>query len=675
MPDGAEGEDNSLDELTLVNEQQLEESLAIGHLITKVHDHFHDALFALEQRFAYLLPRAAVNDETIPVGPENLCYAFQDAYRHLDLEIGTKLYLYKIFDRVLMEMLGPFYEDVNHLLISRGILPTLKIRVKKQHGDTGRSAATAAETGPGNEREGAELAPPAMPVQSQMFQALQYLLNAQFNTSAAGAQEVGGSMPTAALSATPLLVDALSDLQHELSAQPAAGGATLKEQVTQCFGSHAEGERPAHINQIDDETIDVISMIFDYILDDNSLPDFIKALIARLQIPVLKVAIVDREFFSRKSHPARQLLNELAYAGIGWLDESEAAKDRLYEKMEAIVLRILHEFDSDTALFDELLAEFRAFVDEEKKNFIAAQEEVRQQNLDRDQCKKQIATMLAERLQGKAIPADVREFLMTSWRQVITEIGLREGLEGPEAQKVLQVMEDLIWSLSPPAGGEERRKLILILPLMLEALREGLRAIGSQEQEIETVMEMLGQHHLRIIKTDHHDLSSVQQAGQVAAASRDEDDIDQLIRRMNADIEELPELGNDDLDITADLIRTTELGQGSFDKIMAEMGFQQENDSGPRIEDQYTALVKGLALGTWVELEENGSRSRVKLAWKGDEFTNYSFMNRQYKVVVERPLYVLAEEFRQGRASLIEDVALFDRALDGVISGIMKLTR
>ncbi|MFQ5488552.1 MAG: DUF1631 family protein, partial [Gammaproteobacteria bacterium] len=230
-------------------------------------------------------------------------------------------------------------------------------------------------------------------------------------------------------------------------------------------------------------------------------------------------------------------------------------------------------------------------------------------------------------------------------------------------------------SLSSHAGSEERRKLILILPLMLEALREGLRAVGSQEQEIETVMEMLGQHHLRIIKTDHHDLSSAVQAEQGNATARDEDDIDQLIRRMNADVEELPELGNEDFDITAELMEAAEAGQGSFEKIMAEMGFQQEIDSGPRIEDQYTALVRDLALGTWVELEENGNRSRVKLAWKGDEFTNYSFMNRQYKVVAERPLYVLAEEFRQGRASLIEDVALFDRALDGVISGIMKFTR
>ncbi len=669
------------DELCLVNEQELEESLAVDHLIAKVHDCFHDDLFALEQRFSYLLPQALVASDTIPLGPESLCYAFQDAHRHLGLDIGVKLYLYKVFDRVLMEALGPFYHAVNQLLIGRGILPKLKIRVKKNSNGKDREEArqeSPVSAGKGITSGGAQV---ALPIQAQMFQALQYLLNVQFNSSAASEDIGDAGTPIAALPATPLLVDTLSDLQHNLSAQSPpdenhAGTLNLKEQLAQRIGHQGGGGQPARLNQIDDETIDVISMIFDYILDDRSLPDFIKALIARLQIPVLKVAIIDRAFFSRKSHPARQLLNDLAYAGVGWLDESEAAKDRLYEKMEAIVLRVLHEFDSDITIFDELLTEFRSFVEEEKKNFIAAQEEVRQQTFQREQCNKQIAALLATRLQDRSIPSDVREFLMTSWRQVITEISLRDGLDSPEGQKALQVMDDLIWSLSPHAGGEERRKLILILPLMLEALRDGLQAIGYQEQDIDTVMDMLGQHHLRIIKADHHDMPATTQMDSDGKADSSDDDIDQLIRNMNADIEELPELGSEDLDITADLKGPlAEGGQGSFAKIMAEMGFQQETDSGPRIDDQYTGLVRDLALGTWLELEEGGNRIRVKLAWKGDEFTNYSFMNRQYKVVAERPLYVLAEEFRQGRASLIEDVALFDRALDGVISGIMKFTR
>ena len=228
-------------------------------------------------------------------------------------------------------------------------------------------------------------------------------------------------------------------------------------------------------------------------------------------------------------------------------------------------------------------------------------------------------------------------------------------------------MDDLVWSLSAEAGGEGRRKLMLILPLMLDALREGMQLLACEESEIEAVMDMLGRHHLQRLHPEHHDLppTSTPAAG---------DDIDRMISEMNADIEALPDLDDEEIELLDEEDRRPGT-EGSFDRLLEEMGVAQETDSGPRLEDEYTELVRKMELGAWVELERDGSRSRVKLAWKGDEFTSYSFMNRQYKVVAELPLYTLAEEFRQGRATVIDDVALFDRALDGVISGIMKFTR
>ncbi len=645
------------DDLSLVNESQLEEELAIDNLIAKIHDYFHDELFGLEQRFAQLLPSAAVNNESIPFGPEALCHAFQEAYQPLELDIRIKLYVYKILDRVLMEQLGQLYHALNQQLIDCGILPRLRIRVKK-------SAAGRRPPQPAGEGEGAAAPPGAVPIQAQMFQALQYLLNTQFNPEATG--ETEAYCPPV----TPLLVDTLSDLQVGLSQLPqmaTEGTVNLKEQVHRHLGDRSGGGGEAHINQIDDETIDVISMIFDYILDDKALPSFIKALIARLQIPILKVAIIDREFFSRKSHPARQLLNELAYAGVGWVEESDAAKDRLYGKMESIVMRVLHEFDSDIGIFDSLLEEFRAFVEEEKRNFATAQEQIRREAEHREQVQREIGALVAERVLISGVPEDVRDFLLTTWRQVLVRITLEEGEDSPLRQRALQAMDDLVWSLSAEAGGEGRRKLMLILPLMLDALREGMQLLACEESEIEAVMDMLGRHHLQRLHPEHHDLppTSTPAAG---------DDIDRMISEMNADIEALPDLDDEEIELLDEEDRRPGT-EGSFDRLLEEMGVAQETDSGPRLEDEYTELVRKMELGAWVELERDGSRSRVKLAWKGDEFTSYSFMNRQYKVVAELPLYTLAEEFRQGRATVIDDVALFDRALDGVISGIMKFTR
>ncbi|HAB85132.1 MAG TPA: DUF1631 domain-containing protein, partial [Pseudomonas sp.] len=87
------------------------------------------------------------------------------------------------------------------------------------------------------------------------------------------------------------------------------------------------------VGEIDDDVINLVSMLFEFILDDRTLPDSLKALIGRLQIPLLKVAVIDKTFFSRGSHPARRLLNEIASAAMGWGDQDEAQRDSLYQKI------------------------------------------------------------------------------------------------------------------------------------------------------------------------------------------------------------------------------------------------------------------------------------------------------------------------------------------------------
>ena len=681
--------ENDLDHLSLVNEIQLEEVLAIDNLEAKLADRFSHQLFGLEQRFRYLFPQAHITSRNNPLCPRLFCAAFHDAITCLQIDVKAALYAYKIYDHAMIGQMGQLYQEVNAYLIGEGILPRLQHRLANSDGASQPSARpTTVSELPNDTAHHMAQAPGmgSMPLQSQMFQAITQLFNAQCQSGLSEGINTGpltDSETPALIPATPLLLNTLSDLQQDFSAGDQRStdliGAQLKNQVKTHFGSQEQAGKSASINQIDDETIDVISMIFDYILDDRSLPDFIKALIGRLQIPILKVAIIDREFFSRKSHPARQLLNDLAYAGVGWSDESEAAKDRLYERMESIVLRILHEFDDDVVIFQQLLDEFRDFIEEEKQKFLAAQEKISNQAHEaeyRERLKHQVAEMLADKLKDAQLPENVRNFIMTDWRRVMTEASLHASGHKAEQQRSLQVVDDLIWSLQLKETPEERKRMILVLPLMLDALRDGLTAAGFSEGEIAVVTDMLEVHHLAILKTQApvtHDnestLFSQTQDNRDGKASVN--DIDRKISAMHEDVDALPDIGLDDLEEFD--FNETLAGQSGFDNMMAEMGLEQDFDDGPRIEDEYTERVRNLEIGNWIELShENGGTMRVKLAWKGDQFTNFSFVNRQYKVVAERPFFVLADDFRQGRAAVIEDVALFDRALDGVISGIMK---
>ncbi|RYZ82492.1 MAG: DUF1631 family protein, partial [Moraxellaceae bacterium] len=119
------------------------------------------------------------------------------------------------------------------------------------------------------------------------------------------------------------------------------------------------------IGQKDTDIINLVSAMFDYILDDQDLPTAMKALIGRLQIPMLKVALIDSQFFKVENHPARLMLNSLAKAGIGW-DEKAQASDILYKKIEETVFKILTDFNSDMTLFDQLLADFNQFYEEQQ---------------------------------------------------------------------------------------------------------------------------------------------------------------------------------------------------------------------------------------------------------------------------------------------------------------------
>lgn len=684
--------------LSLVNDNQLEEELAIDNLVAKLRERYSEQLYGIGQRFNALVPGALVEEDLAPLGPANFCYAFRDSIETLEIDIKIKLYIYKLLDRALMAEIGRFYEHVNKFLIEKGILPRLAVKVNKQKaasswpggGDAGFGNQQQTVSNPSAPQAG------ATPIQEQMFQAMQHLLSAHFAESPPSGRSADSPAP-ANLPVTPMLIDALSALQRDdslvnRSEELVRGG--LRQHVVGQFSESGSQGRVRSINQIDDETIDVISMIFDYILDDRSLPDFIKALIGRLQIPVLKVAIVDREFFSRKSHPARQLLNELAHAGLGWNEEGEAAKDRLYEKMESVVMRILHEFDSDIAIFEIVLAEFRAFLEEEKRHFSAAREKLSEQVQEAEyaeRLKKGIAEEIATKLLDKDIPEKIREFLITPWRNVITEITLEDGEDSQERDKGLQLVDDLIWSITPKTSLEDRKRLAVLLPLMLDTLRDGLTRIDYSDDEIEEFVKVLGEYHFASMRGETRgsaasesspDESLESGSGERASSELSTDvnsstrnEFDELMDGLDEDIDDLSEFDLDNISGLDDLLeRKDRNGDGTFEKMMAEMGFELDQDQGPRVEDEHTDLVRNLEVGTWVELTENdGKKIRAKLAWRGDQYTNFSFVNRQYKLVAERPLYLLADEFRRGKAELIEDVALFDRAMDGVISGIVKI--
>src|SRR5438445_957735 len=144
-------------------------------------------------------------------------------------------------------------------------------------------------------------------------------------------------------------------------------------------------------NQLESMTIEMVAMLFDFIFETRDLPDGMKAQLARLQIPVLKAAMLDGAFFAKKTHPSRLLVNALADAGLGWSPDM-GNDDPLYRKVESIVRRILDDFSDNLALFDELRENIEKFLAEAEKaaeaNIASSADEINQRD------RSQIATVV-----------------------------------------------------------------------------------------------------------------------------------------------------------------------------------------------------------------------------------------------------------------------------------------
>ena len=687
--------------LSLVDESELEESLAIDGLIAKANDRFRNELFALAQRFNKVMDVSRYTDEIQPLAPDTISYPFRDVFHGMGWTVEIKLITYKLFDKHMMQTLEAFYHQINESLSKSGILPELKlgaaIRASGGAAQDHSSKINDNQTQPsvaahnfldegmqGAMRGGAQGGMPSgmqgASLSADVYQTLQQLMNVRkFGASAddypvAGVNGGGdGVMSGSAMvmgSSLPAddLVRGLSLLQktplHLVSGETiniAAIKDALLEQMQQ-FGD-GRGLHPAH-----DNTIDVIGMIFEFILDEPSIPDVVKNLLNRLQIPILKVAIVDKAFFTNKTHPARRLLNVLGHACIGWNDNSEDARERRFQKIEYVVTRVLAEFEQDPGIFAALLGEFTEFLANEGEGDGAEQGTALDDQAEDESPDRLAFETIEARLEGAEVPEILRSFLRSTWRDVLQHVLDSDGHNSDNWFRQEQTVEDLMWSVEPKASAEDRRKMVMLLPKLLNALRGGMALIGRSQQEMDSMIDALEPIHMACL----HGESPLIEQGRTEQAKKEADTVEgssNEVADMVRSIQEGMRQDGEHLAMESGIDDNIE----DLDKDMtSSIAEYQEAADHENIEDEFTAAASEMKIGTWLEFSLDDKKRRGKLAWKSVVMGEYVFVDRKYKVVAERTLAGLASDLRHGVATLVEDVPMFDRALDRVLNGLMS---
>jgi hypothetical protein len=661
----------SFDALSLVQNDQLEESVAVDAMVSKVMNRDGVALGHLTTRLNALVSKK-IDEKNNPLGPRALCEAFLEACRDLGVEIKVKLIIFKLFEKSVLGDLDQLYAEVNQLLIAAGVLPELKStppRRNPERSAAGRGARTdgvaAADGSGGAGDEGMQ----------EVFGVLQSLL-AEVRGSGMPARELpAGAVPISSND----LMRLLSHIQQRLPGQSAAAADEfdLRNQLESLLGrASAKSGKARVVGEVDEDVINLVSMLFEFILDDRTLPDSLKALIARLQIPMLKVAVLDKTFFSRGSHPARRLLNEIASAALGWVDQDDAQRDTLYQRIDQVVQRLLNDFADDPAIFAELLAEFVAFTGDERRRSDLLEQRTRDAEEGRaksELARQQVEHALNQRLLGKTLPEAVVRLLQEAWSKVLMLTCLKHGVESEQWQTVLATMDELVWSVEPHDDPQARLRLLELVPGLLRSLREGLDSAGIDPfvtSEFFTRLEVL---HVQAFQRFKRAMPAVVENAETSVPTLAEEAVQVLPAADVASVLPLLELpANAELEPVDEpaMVEVVE------EIILLAPGERREQEVDAHLADDDEALlqVDGLRVGSWVEFQEDEEHKlRCKLAAVIKPTGKFIFVNRTGMKVLEKTRMGLAVEFRRNAIRLLDDALLFDRALESVIGNLRRL--
>ena len=461
-----------------------------------------------------------------------------------------------------------------------------------------------------------------------------------------------GYVPGAPIIATADLHEGLTRLQAGQTGFSVGGASVgfsgIPEGLHNVLRDLQESPLGAKANQLESMTIEMVAMLFDFIFETKDLPDGIKALLARLQIPVLKAAMLDGAFFAKKTHPSRVLVNDLAQAGLGWAPEM-GPEDPLYRTLNGIVHKILDEFSDDLSIFDEQREVLEAFLEKEEKDAEANIQSNADEINQRDRL--QIATAVAKaevekRVESYPVPNFLAAFLRQQWQAALEQVHMREGEESESWASAVTTLEDLVWSVQPKRSPEDRRHLIALLPSLLKRMSYGVQGQAWHPEDREAFMANLVEAHAAAVKP-------VLTGGLTPTEA--------VAEAAKVQAEMAKAAGNEELAAKAEAL------------VVAMTPAEPEPVEAERevVDDDYLVIARSLERGMWIEFEsDDGQLVFAKLAWVSPLRGTYLFTNRQGQKALSMTAEELAERFRADRARLVEAEPLIDRAFSSIITQI-----
>ncbi len=693
-----------VDDLSLVGKDELEEFVAVDSLVKKAWIKNKSALRLLGDRLNTVVAIGLLETNN-PLTPRSITDSFVDASSVLKVDIKAKLVLFKLFDRYVIQELPNVLKVVNQSLTDQGISapkPSMRSRASRTQ-NTGSHNVVKSNNEANVKNEAA-----TVPDAAALYDTLQTLLQSQPQQESPTdfsdtAYANNASNDYAVTEVSFALINALSQIQQQQvqqgSSLNAARSGDLQPSLLSSSNIKTAIQSATGESLVDERSQDVmklVDMLFSFILEDENLPDPIKLLLARLQIPFIKVALADDDFFKKEGHPARRLLNEMAMASIGWSGDNGAQKrDPLLTKIESTVARVLEEFDTNFELFTLLLTDFIAFIEKERRRVLLFEKRAIDAEAGKAKSeigRKEVDKKLDELIRGKDIPETFKEFVKGPWSNILFLIYMRQGPESKQWTNALNIASELVWSALPIENDLHKNKLTSLLPRMDAALKKSLESISFNPAKQKQFLGSFHEHYRELF-------SLYDQKPDEESLDIDSDVIvDDITETHEANIEAITDKPDAKVspavqaEVTVDERVEKEqeaLSEPAIDKPevdsakdgMVEEPLQQEvnhQESSPQVaqepqkaEAQYINLVDNFTVGMWLEKQEDDVVSyRCRLAAVIRGAGKYIFVNRAGVKVAEETRETLALQLQQGKLKTLDDGMLFDRALESVITNL-----
>jgi hypothetical protein len=343
-------------------------------------------------------------------------------------------------------------------------------------------------------------------------------------------------------------------------------------------------------------TIEIVALLFQAILQEERLPASIRVWFARLQMPVLRVAVTEPDFFATTNHPARVLIDRMGACVMGFVSGSQEHDDALHKEIKRVVQVVEAYPDTGRRVFQTVLTEFERFLEgyfrehnEASRKGVSLAQQVEQ----RETFAIQYTIELRKMLDGMPVHEGVREFLFKVWADVLGHSAVLTSQASNETRALKKAAADLIWSASAKTSREERADVLMRLPPLLKVVREGMAHSGvpldKQDEHIQSLNVALAA------------------AFSARSAALSAAHLKAVTDRLEALDEVLPDIG--DVELDEQTLRDLSGYESDSLEIVAEGGTMPT--------PAMLGWARDLQVGAWFKLAYRGKSESVQLAWQG----------------------------------------------------------